>query len=281
MDKWRQFKFVCFIFIFLSGCLLILYTVKEYQSLGRGLVPITTITCRFEEGAPFLADLFVDHLGLDGPELVLMRDFSVGHAKRQLQGIPILKHSKVKVVKPGIISIEYILRSPVAFMGDVENCVFDGEGCCFPFSPFYAPRGLPEVFFGLSPGEGTHAYDFKLPHLEYALDLLHYFEERKWLGQLLRVTLSRMQKKENSKKEIIFECIAQLPCGSEKHVVRIHPQSYEVAKKEYVALMRTLQGKVGKEIPFLPYKSLDSVYRIIDLRVAGQALLLTNLEYEG
>lgn len=281
MNKWHQFKFVCFLFVFLSGCLFVFYTLKEYQALGWGMVPITTVHCVYEKGAPFLADFLAESLGLDGPEPVLMKDFSVTKATRKLVEIPVLKSSAVKVIKPGVISVEYMLRTPVAFIGDLENHVFDCEGGCFPFSPFYTPRGLPEVFFGLLPQEKAHPKDLCLPNMEYVLDLIHYFKERPGLGQLLRITVSNMQKSNSFKKEIIVECVANFALGPEKHVLRIHPENYEVAKREYLALVRALQDKIGKETSFLPYESLESAYRIIDLRAVGKALLLTNLDYEG
>lgn len=93
----------------------------------------------------FLAELL--DLSVDQP--TNLYSFSLSNAKKKLLNFPCIKEASVKRIPPGIVSIDYTLRKPVALLGDYTNTAIDKEFYPFPFSPFYSPKKLPIIRLGL------------------------------------------------------------------------------------------------------------------------------------
>lgn len=75
-------------------------------------------------------------------------DFNTGEAAQKLLQSPVIKEVVVKKIRPGTIHVDYVLRKPIAYIGDYTNTAVDAEGIIFPFKPFYTPKKLPEMYFG-------------------------------------------------------------------------------------------------------------------------------------
>jgi hypothetical protein len=77
--------------------------------------------------------------------------FNQERAKMRLLKSPLISKADVKVVKPGVLYVDYTVRQPIAFLEDYKNVAIDKEGYPFPFAPFFSPKNLPNVYFGLAP----------------------------------------------------------------------------------------------------------------------------------
>lgn len=93
----------------------------------------------------YLAEL----LGLSLDQPINLYQFNTKEATQTLLNHPLIKEATIKKILPGTLYIEYLIRTPVAFVGDFANTAVDEEGILFPFSPFFTPKRLPKIYFGL------------------------------------------------------------------------------------------------------------------------------------
>ena len=73
-------------------------------------------------------------------------DYDKEAAAKKLMQLPLVKEAKVTKIRPGTIHIDYLLRQPIAYLGDCTNTAIDAEGVVFPFKPFFTPKRLPEIY---------------------------------------------------------------------------------------------------------------------------------------
>lgn len=95
----------------------------------------------------YLAEL----LGLSSDKLQSIYYFNPKKAEERLLRSPIIKDAHIKLIKPQTLYVDYTVRRPIAWLYDYENTAIDEEGFLFPVSPFFSPKNLPEVYFGLPP----------------------------------------------------------------------------------------------------------------------------------
>ena len=95
----------------------------------------------------YLAEL----LGISADRLVSAPLFDLEKARQRLLSSPLISQADVKLIQPNTLYIDYTVRQPIAWLEDYENVVLDKEGYPFPFSPFFSPKNLPSVYFGLGP----------------------------------------------------------------------------------------------------------------------------------
>ena len=86
-------------------------------------------------------------LSVDDPTPV--KAFSIKAATQKLLESPVIQEASVQLVSPGIVYVDYTMRHPIALLRDFENVALDATGTLFPFSPFYSPKNLPEIYLGL------------------------------------------------------------------------------------------------------------------------------------
>lgn len=79
--------------------------------------------------------------------------FDTQEAVQKLLQLPVIKEAKIRKIRPGTIHVDYVLRKPVAYVGDYTNTAIDAAGIVFPFKPFYTPKKLPEIYFGSDESE--------------------------------------------------------------------------------------------------------------------------------
>lgn len=94
----------------------------------------------------YLAELL--NLSQDKP--TNLYSFNSEEGKAKLLKSSLIKDAHIKKIKPGVIFVDYILRKPMAFLGDFSNTAIDEEGFLIPFKPFFTPKKLPEIVIGLS-----------------------------------------------------------------------------------------------------------------------------------
>lgn len=93
----------------------------------------------------YLAELL--DLSLDKP--TNLYQFDTRQAKKKLLESPLIKKASVKKIFPGTVYVHYQTRVPIAFLGDYTNTAIDENGVLFPFSPFFTPKKLPQLYLGL------------------------------------------------------------------------------------------------------------------------------------
>lgn len=74
--------------------------------------------------------------------------FNVQEGKDRLLKHPLIKRAEIKKNKPCGLFIDYSMRLPIAFLGDLKNGAIDDEGTVIPYSPYFLKRKLPLVFAG-------------------------------------------------------------------------------------------------------------------------------------
>ncbi len=123
----------------------------------------------------YLAELL--NLSLDRP--INLYAFNLKEAKKKLQACPLIKRAKVKKILPGTLYIDYEVRTPVAYLGDIANTVIDEEGILFPFRPFFTPKCLPILYLGREKEEPYRWGNClkEAPLLQLAWSVLKQFEE--------------------------------------------------------------------------------------------------------
>jgi hypothetical protein len=98
-------------------------------------------------------------LGISSDRPLNAKRFNLERAKERLLCSPLISSAELKLIEPGTLYIDYTIRQPIAWLEDYENVVLDKEGVPFPFSPFFSPKNLPAVYFGLNafglPAEGS------------------------------------------------------------------------------------------------------------------------------
>jgi hypothetical protein len=73
--------------------------------------------------------------------------------QRELEAHPIIDYAKMQRYNQNTLWIEYAVRTPIAFVADLDNVAVDCKGKCFPLHPFVTPKLLPKIFLGLSEEE--------------------------------------------------------------------------------------------------------------------------------
>ncbi|WP_201456347.1 hypothetical protein [Chlamydia sp. 17-3921] len=92
--------------------------------------------------------VFSELLELSANDPTFLKHFSVKHAEKTLREIGIFSSIVInKVPDNKGIAIFYSLKTPVAFVANQSNMLFDLKGSCFPCTPFFPPLNLPSVFF--------------------------------------------------------------------------------------------------------------------------------------
>ncbi|MBY0528867.1 MAG: hypothetical protein K2P51_01605 [Rhabdochlamydiaceae bacterium] len=95
----------------------------------------------------YLAELL--GLSSDAPASSLTYDLRA--AEQKLRASPLIEQVQLKMIQPGTLYVDYTVRQPVAWLYDYENVAIDKEGHPFPFRPFFTPKNLPELYFGMGP----------------------------------------------------------------------------------------------------------------------------------
>lgn len=211
--------------------------------------------------------------------------FNAREAQRKLLAHPVIQSAKVFKIRPGTIHVDYALRQPVAFLLDYTNTALDAEGFSFPFHPFFTPKRLPEIYFGIAqnPDEtfsgGAWGTQIQGKKAEIALELLetwskHYCSER---THLKRIDLSRTQRLSCGKKQIIVVVEEHVECEEGGHsvlcvfpfILRLGCEDYLQGLANYAVLRESLMRQrmdivdITDETPAV----LQRPVTVVDLRL--------------
>ena len=123
---------------------------RKLQSIEES-VPLCRIVQTGPQRQALKTEYLAEMLGLSRDYPYNASRFSLQGAKQKLLSSPLISAADVKLIKPDTLYIDYTVRQPIAWVEDYDNIVFDKEGFLFPFSPFFTPKHLPAIYFGLGP----------------------------------------------------------------------------------------------------------------------------------
>ncbi len=239
----------------------------------------------------YLAEL----LGISSDRPYNAKRFNLERAKESLLYSPLISRAEVKMIKPGTLYIDYTVRQPIAYLEDYENVVLDKEGYPFPFSPFFTPKNLPTLYFGLGPF-GVPAVDLDRPtarwraplqgkYVTLALDLLNIVADPKVadLFSVKRIDVSNAFAESYGTREIVViteDSIIRHSNGKDVQLIiprllRLSTKNYAQELGNYLKLREQLLEEERK-ISSLP-ENAGAIIRlkekIIDFRIQKLAFI--------
>jgi hypothetical protein len=162
----------------------------------------------------------------------LFDDFDPIAAQKKLVASLVIEDAFVRRIAPDTVYVDYTVRLPIAYCADFENIVFDSSGACFPLLPFFAPKTLPEVFFGIQ--EFTWKETLPKEKTLLALQLLQIFETS--FVDVKKIDVSRVFKRNLAKKEII----AVVNERGVTKILRLSTKNFEKEIQNYLELRKNL-----------------------------------------
>ncbi|MCH9630330.1 MAG: hypothetical protein S4CHLAM37_03260 [Chlamydiia bacterium] len=214
-------------------------------------------------------------LSCDDPRLT--KRFNVKDAeKKLLKNLPMVKSAKLHIVKPDILYIDYMMRVPMAMLYDFENTAIDEEGYLFPFSPFYSPKSIPEIYLGMQAEEASFDKPLKEEALLLATRVLKSLRKIA-LHQnfyIKRIDVSHAFERSLGKREIVLQLYSKnhtlylSPKSSFLYSVRLDPSNYAKNLGDYLMLHKEL---VALE-KLYDYKVKEDE-RVIDMRLDNTAYI--------
>lgn len=194
--------------LFISGSVLMgwLYYlhVRELR-LNDDQYRIVAIIQRTPHNDSLKTAYLAEQLNLSLNRPVNLYQFNVKEARETLSNNPLIQEVTVKKILPGTLYIDYILRSPVAFIGDFTNTAVDADGNLFPFRPFFTPKRLPSFILGLSEEECRWGNCIsEHPSLQVAFDLMaqrHCLEREGY--EIQRIDLTELESESYGRRQIV------------------------------------------------------------------------------
>jgi len=173
-------------------------------------------------------------LSVDKPQNLY--HFRTREAAARLKQSPLIEEASVKRVAPGTLFIDYKGRRPAAFLGDYSNTAFDKNGFLFPFKPFFTPKNLPVVTFGIWKRPTTKIWGKRLKgkKAELAYSLIGKFKKRGLALQ--KLDLSGAFAPSLGRREIVATLIE--PSLKRELILRLSSDGWKEGFNRYLSLRR-------------------------------------------
>lgn len=245
----------------------------------------------------YLAELL--GLSIDVPISIYAFDCRAG--EKRLLSSPLIKSARIKRILPNAIYIDYEVRKPLAWLADYKNIAIDEQGYLFPFSPFFPPKEMPEIYLGLPPfsaaedAMGRRGGQWLVPlenaFLKIALDIIHFLEEVPWREKfrVKRIDVSNAFAPSLGQREVVLfteeEFLMQGRYNFPK-ILRIAPHDFRKQLNHFFLLRKNMELAYYEQLRSIPNliehhlntadSHLTSVRfspRIIDLRIPQLAFV--------
>ena len=236
----------------------------HYHNSQRGADPKYNIVALVQTGpekeqlkTQFLAQL----LDLSADKPTNLYHFKTYDAKRKLLASPLIKDAVVKKIAPGTIYVDYVVRKPIAFLGDFDNTAIDADGYLFPFKPYFTPKRIPELYLGIqenrvSWGQRLHDDTGKL-----AFEVLAAVKKICGVNaiQLKKIDVSKAFSESYGHRQIVV----LLDDDNTSTVLRLNTENYNEDLKQYMSLRENgLLSTTKKSSPL-----------VVDLRITDLAFI--------
>lgn len=200
--------------------------------------------------------------------LVELMDLSLDHPsnlyaikcqnfENKLLSSPLIKGAAVAKSFPDILTVDYEVRKPIAYLKDYSNTLLSEDGVLLPFKPFFTPKNFPQVFLGV---EKEAVYGSKIPDKtrDIILNMLSwsqsFFEKRQ--GHIRFIDFSRAFVPNKEIREVVI-LISE---GKKEFLIRVSPETY---KDNFSLIKPILERERTSRSPRL----------ILDLRIRGIGLV--------
>jgi len=212
----------------------------------------------------YLAELL--ELSVDAP--TPMKAFNVKSATQKLLDSPVIQEASVQLVSPGIVYVDYTMRHPVALLSDYENVAIDATGTLFPFTPFYSPKNLPEIYLGLEefPGWNMPLEGEKIALVFELLDIIEAPVVCD-LFNIKSIDVSNLFDPSIGKREVVLLAEDHLDQYLYPRYLRLSSKNYRQELANYLKLREALVEKERSQ------KATEIPTKIIDLRIPHLAFI--------
>ncbi len=223
--------------------------------------------------------------------------FNLKAAESALLASPLISQAQVKLIQPNALYIDYKIRQPVAWLYDYQNTALDKLGHPIPFSPFFSPKNLPEIYLGLAefaaPSEeldrptANWGKPLEGKYVELSFSLLRLLDDPQIrdVFQVKRIDVSNAFAESYGTREIVLIVEDTIVCqkgDKEYHfifpkILRLSTKNYAQELGNYLKLRQQLIAKESQEVQKTPLNQLTSPIRkkekIIDFRIENLAFI--------
>ncbi len=197
----------------------------------------------------YLAQLL--DLSFDRP--VNIYQFDEDEGEKKLNASPVIKKAHIKKIRPGILYIDYQVRTPMAYLGNYSNTAIDQEGNIFPFRPFFTPKTLPSFY--LKNLNEKNAWGTSLKYnkeFQLALKVLKKAEVLTRQNIIItQIDVSQAYLESYGQRQIVMTLTQQIGKNEEKMItyLRLNTDNYAQNIDNYITLcLQKNQSKTYEKI---------------------------------
>lgn len=228
----------------------------------------------------YLAEL----LSLSADRPLRIKDLDCKQMEERLLASPLISEASVKLMKPGTLYVDYVVRQPVAFLEDYDNTVIDKQGYAFPFSPFFSPKNLPSFYLGMEEklDWNQNISGEKLNLCFLILSCVSNFQVCDQFP-VQRIDVSQAFSPSYGRREVVVtveDVFMRHKEGRDieyhqRRFLRLHPKHFAQELSNYLTLRKQLLETEGKEEKALSLQE-SALYlkdKVIDLRIDHLAFI--------
>lgn len=214
---------------------------------------IVAIAQKTSAGETVPTAYFAEILGLSVDRFQSLYRFDVDAAKITLEESPLIRKVEIKKIKPGTLYIDYALRQPIAYSGDMSNTAIAADGVAIPFNPFFRPKKMAQIITG---GSVTWGEALSTPEGNLALEAFQFIKENLNTMQVLSIDTSHAYDSSYGLRQIIV--VLEKPSVKQQYILRLSTEGYREGWHKFRRL---------------PDPVLKGSAKIIDLRIADLAFI--------
>lgn len=253
MISFKKAIFIIFLSIFVvsgSAALTFFYFKQAVDSRKQDpAFRIVAIAQKSSVYEPLPTAYLAELLGLSVDMPSNLYRFDLKSAKAMLESSPLIREAEITKIKPGTLLIDYTLRQPVAYSGDLSNTAVSSDGVLIPFNPFFRPKKMPQIVTG-----GTYSWGQSLDSAEgrLAMELFHLINT----SNLMKIDTSHAFDPSYGRREIIVI----LEDSKKERTLRLGTDDYKRGWDAYLQLRTVENAKFKSHI-------------VIDLRIPDLAFI--------
>lgn len=271
----------------LSTCAAFPLLLKGYRSFHNNQVEKDTHVRSIIQTGPqkeaLKTEYLAEILGISADQPPEASSLNLKQLRARLLASPLISEGSVRRRKPNLLYVDYTVRRPIAYLADCENVALDKEGYPFPFTPFFSPKNLPELYLGLNPfGKKSPnpdkpllawGHSLKGKDLALALNILSISTEDM---HITRIDTSEAFSENYGTRQIVLRVEDTLYFTNGQLVLlprllRLSPDSYAQQLSNYLKLRHQLLEEEREAFQDDP--SYKPPLRVIDLRLPNLAFV--------